>query len=74
MASAIEEAGQTRLSKLVETEAVFRSMIEPLYRGVVFNEGDRATLWYPDEPDRSVVIDPKRKFGSPIITSEAIVT
>jgi uncharacterized protein (DUF433 family) len=74
LASAMDETGHTKSRPLIETEAAFRSMIEPLYAGIVFDENDRATLWYPDEPDRRVVIDPQRKFGSPIVTSEAIAT
>jgi uncharacterized protein (DUF433 family) len=74
-ADVMKETGQTKLLDLVERRAAFRKIVEPsLYRGIELDENETARLWYPAAPNKSVVMDPRRSFGKPIVTQCSIKT
>jgi hypothetical protein len=60
--------GRTKNGQLVEIanrQTVFRGIVEPTLRDVVFEDG-LASSWWPLGRRHRVVVDPKRAFGKPI--------
>ena len=54
---------------------VFNDIIKPsLYEGIEY-EGDEARRWFPEGRDRrTIVIDPARQFGKPILEGAGVPT
>ena len=63
---------------LVEPESfqlALRKIIEPFLSDLEFGDGGGAARWWPlGKKDKSVVIDPQRAFGRPIINSAGVPT
>ena len=59
---------------IARSQRVFRKLIDPFRKGLVFLAGNLAVRWYPLAGDKSVVIDPARSFGQPIVTKEGVST
>ena len=51
-----------------------RQVIEPFCERIEFNADQLATRFFPNGKESQVVIDPKRKFGQPIIRGTNILT
>ncbi len=51
-----------------------REVIEPFCERIEFNSQHLATRFFPNGKNSQVVIDPKRKFGQPIIKGTNILT
>nr|WP_294563172.1 DUF433 domain-containing protein [uncultured Rhodopila sp.] len=65
---------ERELIDVLSDQHQFREVVEPsLYKDVVFL-GDRAGEWWPLGKDHSVVLDPRRQFGSPHIKGTGIRT
>src|SRR5262249_22529914 len=55
--------------------STFEQMIPPdLFEGVEFNNWSEPILWWPMGDARSVVLDPQRCFGAPIIARSSVPT
>jgi len=54
------------LREVVTGQHQFAEMLVPALRGLRFAQG-RPDLWWPMVDDKRIVIDPKRRFGAPIV-------
>lgn len=61
------------LLDVARSQFAFRRVFAPYLKDVVFDDGV-AALWYPDFPKRSIIVDPKRRFGRPITARSGIPT
>jgi uncharacterized protein (DUF433 family) len=62
------EQNDIELIDLVTDQFEFDKIITPyLYEGLDFSKHDTATRWWPLGKKHSIVIDPQRNFGKPII-------
>ncbi|WP_072789150.1 DUF433 domain-containing protein [Duganella sacchari] len=73
--NAVETAtGEEKIIDVLKKQFVFSDIIKPsLYAGIEYGI-DGATRWYPLEDKKTVVLDPGRQFGTPIITDSGIPT
>jgi uncharacterized protein (DUF433 family) len=63
------------LLDLVKDQYVFEQIIGPfLYQGIEYNDRDEPYRWWPLGEHRSVVIDPRRAFGAPIVVPSGVPT
>ncbi|HLF20442.1 MAG TPA: DUF433 domain-containing protein [Bacteroidota bacterium] len=75
LAKFVEQTGDQVLLDLIKNQYEFEKVVSPfLYGGLEFNESDEPLRWYPLEESTSVVIDPARGFGAPIISKGGIPT
>lgn len=75
LAEVTKETGDKALLDIMSDQFVFETVLAPyLYAGLDFNELKEPTRWWPLGKDRSVVIDPRRAFGAPIIARAGIQT
>lgn len=69
-----EESGEGDLLDLVQDQMAFGRILAPfLYKGLDF-EDDVAARWWPMDRRHSVVLDPARVFGQPIVDREEVPT
>ena len=67
-AEVAEETGESLLLNLVKSQFAFKTVLEPsLYASIEHTSGDDVLRWFPMWPKQSVVIDPARSFGRPIV-------
>ena len=69
-------AAQSREAQLVDlfdSQAVFRRILQPYLYGLEF-DGDRVLRWWPLGDKASVVLDPGRCLGKPIVSRESVPT
>jgi len=70
----IEEQGAVRLFDMNRQSWVFHEIVSPsLYQGIEFSV-DQVVRWFPMHPRRTVVVDPERSFGRPIVSRESVPT
>lgn len=63
------------LLDVVKNQFVFVQVISPsLYAGIEFGESNDPQRWWPLGKKRSVVIDPERGFGAPIVARSGVPT
>lgn len=75
LADFVAETGDKMLLDLVKNQYEFSKVISPyLYGGIEFDNFYEPTRWYPFSRKRTVVIDPTRNFGAPIVTKSGIPT
>ena len=75
LAEITKETGDKNLLDILNDQYVFQTVIASyLYAGLEFNELKEPARWWPLGKDRSVVIDPRRGFGAPIIARTGIPT
>ena len=68
------DTGDKVLLNLTTDQYELEKVVGPyLYRGLIFGE-EKVTQWWPLGEDRSIVIDPERMFGQPIIASAGVST
>lgn len=60
------------LENIVTTQLVFRRIIAPYLRGLEFRD-DIVVRWFPRR-DRSIVVDPEKNFGQPIVAKGGVPT
>jgi len=58
---------------LANNQQMFSTVVDPYFRGVTFHDGT-AVEWWPLGEGRSVVLNPRRRFGLPIIARRGIPT
>lgn len=64
---ALNESGDEEMIDLGKRQNVFENIITPaLFESIDFS-GNTAQRWHPDPSDSSIVIDPQRAFGKPIV-------
>jgi uncharacterized protein (DUF433 family) len=75
LADFVAETGDRVLLDLVKNQYEFKKVISPyLYGGLEFGRSHEPVRWYPLEKNKSVVIDPSRGFGAPILNRYGIST
>lgn len=61
------ETGERSLIDLSQSQYAFRRFLEPYLVDVEFNDKAEASRWWPLGSRRSVLLDPERSFGQPIV-------
>ena len=75
LAEITKETGDKALLDILDKQYVFDKVIDPyLYSGLEFNELKEPTRWWPLGMQRSIVIDPHRSFGAPIVARTGVPT
>lgn len=75
LAEIVQKTGDRLLLDLVRNQYAFQSVIsEYLYEGLDFDDLLEPERWWPLGKDRSVVIDPARAFGTPIVSESGVPT
>lgn len=64
---------EPRLIDLKKRQHVFRRIVKPSFKDLEFDE-EAAVRWWPVAGKQTVVIDPTRAFGQPIVASRGIST
>ena len=72
-AEVYDESGEKSLLELTKSQHYFEKIIAPYLQGLEFKE-DVAVRWWPMGTRRTVVIDPLRSFGQPIVSDRGIPT
>lgn len=67
------DAEEPRLIDLKDRQHVFRDFVLPSLSGLEFGE-DRAERWWLVPNRKTLVVDPERSFGQPIIASVGLLT
>jgi uncharacterized protein (DUF433 family) len=74
-AELLDEHAEPALLDLVKTQYAFRRVVKPsLYAGLDFTHHDTVLRWWPMGRQKSVLIDPARAFGQPIVKASNIPT
>jgi hypothetical protein len=60
-----EEAGDKHLVEIISSQEYFVSIISPYLKGITYGPDNCPLLWHPI--GNSVVLDPARRFGQPIV-------
>jgi uncharacterized protein (DUF433 family) len=64
-----------KLLDLVSDQWELERVVSPmLYAGIDFDDFDMPARWWPLGRRRSVVLDPERSFGAPIVAKEGVPT
>lgn len=67
------EAGSKILVHVTSKQQVFRDIVRPFLRDVEFTN-NTPIHWYPNSKIRTVLCDPERQFGQPIVAREGVPT
>lgn len=72
---AVARTGEEKMIDMAKRQFVFSDVIKPsLYAGIEYDDGS-ARRWYPMGTDqKTVVLDPAKQFGTPIIKGAGIPT
>jgi uncharacterized protein (DUF433 family) len=74
-AEIVRGTNDKHLLDVVKNQFVFTRIISPsLYEGVEFNASDDPQRWWPLGKKHTVVIDPERGFGAPIVARSGVPT
>lgn len=68
-----EETGEHTLLDLLKRQYAFNRIVEPSFRDLDLENGV-AARWWPMSHARSVVLDPERNFGHPIVADYGVPT
>ena len=75
LAEIVDETGDRHLLNLLSDQWEFeRVVVEFLRRGLHYNGKDQPQWWSPLGEEKSVVLDPARSFGAPIIVPGSVRT
>ena len=75
LADFVDETGDQHLLDLVRNQYAISKIISPfLYGGIEYNDFEEPARWFPLKNKRTVVVDPTRNFGAPIVTDFGIPT
>jgi len=69
-----EDSDEPALLDLVRSQHVFRKVIEPYLKGLEFSDDGVVQRWWPLEQRKTVVLDPGRAFGQPIVNKFGVPT
>lgn len=67
------ERGEKILEEISKRQIVFNQIVSPFLKQLEF-ENDILLRWWPLTKSKSVVLDPNRNFGQPIVKNEGILT
>jgi uncharacterized protein (DUF433 family) len=67
-------ANEIECEEIAKTQRVFTSVVRPFIKDLDFSDEKRLLRWWPLSRDRSVVLDPHRQFGQPIISDAGVAT
>lgn len=71
---AVARTGEEKMIDVARKQFVFSDIIKPsLYAGIEYG-ADGATRWFPLAHKKTIVLDPHRQFGTPIISDSGIPT
>jgi uncharacterized protein (DUF433 family) len=74
-AEVVDQAGEKQLLDLAKNQLAFGRVISPsLYAGVEFSVDDVPARWWPMGRQETIVLDPARSFGQPIVDDGGIPT
>jgi uncharacterized protein (DUF433 family) len=74
-AEIVDPAGERQLLDLAKGQFAFARVIDPsLYAGIEFSNRDMPARWWPMGQGTTVVIDPARSFGQPIVSDGGVPT
>lgn len=74
-ATVLDETGDDALLDLIKRQYAFKQVIKPsLYEGIDYTGNGSAQRWYPIKRSKTVVLDPARNFGKPVLTAAGIDT
>jgi len=73
-ADVASESDDEALLDVAETQFAFRRFLKPYLENIEFDKAAIAARWRPMGPKRSVVLDPQRSFGQPIVDREGVPT
>lgn len=74
-ATVLDETGDEALLDLVKRQWAFKQVIKPsLYEGIDYATEGAAQRWYPQKRSKTIVLDPGRNFGKPIVSVVGIDT
>ena len=68
------EIDEPELIDLKRRQGVFTRVVAPSLSGLDFDDGPAAARWWLMEGKKSIVADPERSFGQPIIAEHGIST
>ena len=68
------QSAQPSLLDIVPRQQVFAAIVKPLLRDLEFGDQAAVLRWWPLGMERSVVLDPTRNFGRPIIARQGFPT
>jgi uncharacterized protein (DUF433 family)/DNA-binding transcriptional MerR regulator len=60
--------------EIAKTQKVFPNVVQPFIRDLDFGADKRLLRWWPLSKERSVVLDPHRQFGQPIVSGAGVAT
>ena len=66
--------GHIEYEEIAKTQRVFPSVVRPFIKDLEFSSDRQLLRWWPLGTRRSVVLDPQRQFGQPIISDGGIAT
>jgi uncharacterized protein (DUF433 family) len=66
--------GEPALWEIARDQRVFGRIIRPFMKDLEFTEGEMPSQWWPMGKSRSVVLDPRRSFGQPIVSRSGVPT
>lgn len=69
-----KDENDEHLLELLEKQHVFKKILEPTFKDLEFDASGDANLWWPETGKNKVVLDPKRRFGKPILDEYNITT
>lgn len=71
----LDHNGDQALIDVVKRQSVIGKVIGPSLReGIELNVDDEAMRWYPVPRSKSIVFDPQRSFGQPILSESGVPT
>lgn len=74
-AEVVDQAGEKQLLDLAKNQLAFARVIGPsLYAGIEFSVDDMPARWWPMGQHGTVVLDPARSFGQPIVSDGGVPT
>jgi uncharacterized protein (DUF433 family) len=69
-----EDHGEHALLDIVRSQYAFARILSPYLKGLEFGDDEQPLRWWPLGDRRSIVLDPDRSFGQPIVAGEGVPT
>jgi uncharacterized protein (DUF433 family) len=60
--------------EIARSQTVFPEVVRPFIKDLDFSADKRLLRWWPLSKSRSIVLDPNRQFGQPIVTDAEVAT
>jgi uncharacterized protein (DUF433 family) len=70
----VRNASDEGFEEVVFGQKVFPKVVTPFLRDLKFSPDDQIAEWWPLGTERSVVLDPNRQFGQPIVFKSGVRT